>query len=216
MTITYLPLFPLPEVVLFPRTTMKLHIFEPRYLAMMDIVMAGEQRFALGQLREGYQSDYYGAPHVFKMATAVRILYADHLEDGRWNLMVEGIERILLRDEIQREPFRIGKFELIPEEIIPGEEKECFELAANIAATAEHIVDSQPQLKRLLSNLLNIHQHPSIVCDIIAGTLIADPYARQSALEETNILRRLRLVNIQLHHMIGRLEQSPVDQPGID
>lgn len=210
-----IPLFPLPGAVLFPRTHLPLHVFEPRYRMMMEAVVAGEQRIAIANLREGYQSDYFGAPPVHRVMTAARLLYADKLLDGRWNILVEGIERVELVGEPQQEPFRIGLVSPIREGIEESERAEVFTLTRKLAALAESIGEKVGEEGRPLINLVNTHMHPAVVCDIIASRLVSDSYARQCLLDERNILRRLRLLSIQMQNLVIQLREKGtlIDHP---
>lgn len=205
-----IPLFPLPETVLFPRTRMRLHIFEPRYRAMVESVMQGDQRFAICHLREGYQNNYFGHPPIHRMGTTARVLFADRLNDGRWNLAVEGVERIRIEMEVQESPFRVAKVSPLLEEVPPEHRDETFRLARELSTLAEAVADKVPDTRRVLSNLMNTHQHPAIVGDLIAGALISDPYARQSLLAEPNVLRRLKLIRVQMDHLIHELRENGI------
>ncbi len=207
----HLPLFPLPNVVLFPRTHLPLHVFEPRYRAMMDHAMEGDRRLGICHLREGYESEYFGSPAVFRIMTAARILYADKLDDGRWNILVEGIERVELKEELAPDPFRVGRVEPIAEEIPANERETTNEWMRRVAEAAETIADHLTNGKRVLSNLVNTHQHPAVVGDIVASALVMESYARQSILEEPNILRRLRLINIQLQLLAHELRETGIE-----
>lgn len=213
-----LPFFPLPDTVLFPRTHLPLHIFEPRYRQMIEDAMAGKQKIAIANLKEGYETDYFGAPPVYRMMTSARILIADKLEDGRWNILVEGIERVRLVEEVQQEPYRIGHLAPFVERAEEWERAEVIGMMRHVATVAESLGQHFDAARRVLSNLVNTHQHPSVVCDIIAGMLVKDPYSRQSLLEETNLYRRLQLLNIQLHQLADHLRANgiPVDIPALD
>jgi Lon protease-like protein len=94
-----IPVFPLPNVVLFPKTYLPLHIFEPRYRAMVsDAAMSG-QCIGMVLLKEGWETDYYGHPPVFSMGCVGRMASVQTLADGRSNILLQGLERF----EIERE-----------------------------------------------------------------------------------------------------------------
>ena len=94
-----IPVFPLPNVVLFPKTYLPLHIFEPRYRAMVsDAAMSG-QCIGMALLKEGWETDYYGHPPVFSMGCVGRLASVQPLADGRSNILLQGLERF----EIERE-----------------------------------------------------------------------------------------------------------------
>lgn len=88
-----IPVFPLPNVVLFPKTYLPLHIFEPRYRAMVsDAAMSG-QCIGMALLKEGWETDYYGHPPVFSMGCVGRLVSVQSLADGRSNILLQGLER---------------------------------------------------------------------------------------------------------------------------
>jgi uncharacterized protein len=94
-----IPVFPLPNIVLFPKTYLPLHIFEPRYRAMIsDAAMSG-QCIGMALLKDGWETDYYGHPPVFSMGCAGRLASVQTLADGRSNILLQGLERF----EIERE-----------------------------------------------------------------------------------------------------------------
>ena len=94
-----IPVFPLPNVVLFPKTYLPLHIFEPRYRAMVsDAAMAG-QCIGMALLKDGWETNYYGHPPVFSMGCVGRLASVQPLADGRSNILLQGLERF----EIERE-----------------------------------------------------------------------------------------------------------------
>ena len=88
------PVFPLPNVVLFPGVVCPLHVFEPRYREMVTDVLAGERLIALALLRPGWEAEYEGAPAVHEVACVGRVAAAEPLRDGRFNILVQGEERV--------------------------------------------------------------------------------------------------------------------------
>jgi len=94
-----IPVFPLPNVVLFPKTYLPLHIFEPRYRAMVsDAAMSG-QCIGMALLKEGWEADYYGHPPVFSMGCVGRLASVQPLADGRSNILLQGLERFEIENE---------------------------------------------------------------------------------------------------------------------
>jgi Lon protease-like protein len=91
--------FPLPNVVLFPKTYLPLHIFEPRYRAMVSDAAISGQCIGMALLKEGWEMGYYGHPPVFSMGCVGRLVSVQPLADGRSNILLQGLERF----EIERE-----------------------------------------------------------------------------------------------------------------
>jgi Lon protease-like protein len=101
-----IPVFPLPNVVLFPKTYLPLHIFEPRYRAMVsDAAMSG-QCIGMVLLKDGWETDYYGHPPVFSMGCVGRLASVQTLADGRSNILLQGLERFGIEREWYDKTYR--------------------------------------------------------------------------------------------------------------
>jgi Lon protease-like protein len=84
-----IPLFPLPGVVLFPGTLLPLHIFEARYREMVTDALAGERTIGMAMLKPGVDVDEGDSP-IFEVGGAGQIVESEELEDGRYNILLEG------------------------------------------------------------------------------------------------------------------------------
>jgi uncharacterized protein len=104
-----IPLFPLPNLVFFPRTRLPLHVFEPRYRRMVADAVAGDQRFGIVLLRPGWEADYFGAPPIYTCGTLGEIEQAVPLEDGRFNILVRGEVRFRVVGEVPGQPYRTAR-----------------------------------------------------------------------------------------------------------
>ena len=89
-----IPIFPLPNVVLFPSALLPLHIFEPRYRAMVADALESERLIGMVMLRPGWESHYDRTPDVYPIGCAGFITHADRLPDGRYNIMLRGTGEI--------------------------------------------------------------------------------------------------------------------------
>lgn len=103
-----IPLFPLPDVVLFPHVALPLHIFEPRYRKMVADALAGDRVIGMTLLRAGWERDYYGRPPVYDLGCAGRIEQHEALPDGRCNIVLRGLSRFRIVEEHAGEPYRLG------------------------------------------------------------------------------------------------------------
>lgn len=111
-----LPLFPLPNLVFFPRTRLPLHVFEPRYRKMVADAVASDQRFGIVLLRPGWETDYFGAPPIYACGTLGQIEQAVPLDDGRFNILVRGEVRFRVVGEIPGQPYRTARVIVQPEQ----------------------------------------------------------------------------------------------------
>jgi Lon protease-like protein len=90
------PVFPLAGALLFPRSQLPLHIFEPRYRAMTRDAMAGDRLIAMVQPR-----DHDEPPALFEIGCIGRIGSCEELDDGRFNLVLEGLCRFRIAREAE-------------------------------------------------------------------------------------------------------------------
>jgi Lon protease-like protein len=102
MKTTRLSVFPLAGALLFPRMHLPLHIFEPRYRAMVSEALARDRRIGMVQPR-----DERDPPTLFDVGCVGRIADVEALEDGRFNIVLEGLSRFtIVRELAVTTPFR--------------------------------------------------------------------------------------------------------------
>jgi Lon protease-like protein len=108
-----IPLFPLPGVVLLPGTLLPLHIFEPRYRAMVADALAGNRMIGMAMLKAGWEAAEDN-PAVHTVGGAGEIVESEELEDGRYNILLQGQFRYrIVREETVVTPYRTARVEEI-------------------------------------------------------------------------------------------------------
>lgn len=102
-----IPIFPLPGVILLPRTMLPLHIFEPRYRAMTADALAGDG--VIGMIQPTNAEGLEGNPEIYQTGCAGKIIEHQQLEDGRYMVTLEGLIRFRVKRELEtsNEPYRI-------------------------------------------------------------------------------------------------------------
>lgn len=112
-----IPIFPLPNVVHFPCTDLRLHIFEPRYRALVrDLRALDEQERLIGMvLMYGGEGDPEGSPPVYESGTAGLVRDIEYLPDGRSNILLEGQFRFRIEKELPASPYRRALVEPLTE-----------------------------------------------------------------------------------------------------
>jgi Lon protease-like protein len=106
-----LPLFPLPNVVLFPGVYLPLHIFEPRYREMVRDALGDDRIIGMTLLRPGFEAEYEGRPPIYPIGCAGLITHAESLPDGRFNIILQGLERFRVIREDYSRPYRVATVE---------------------------------------------------------------------------------------------------------
>ena len=112
------PLFPLPNVVLVPYGFLPLHIFEPRYRAMTRNALEGERLIGMALLKPGGESA--PTPPVHPVAGMGRVIRESKLEDGRFNLILYGVARVRVIEEIRSVPYRTARVDVLEDRPAEG------------------------------------------------------------------------------------------------
>ena len=106
-----LPLFPLSGAVLLPRARLPLHVFEPRYLAMIEDCLKSERRL-IGMIQPRGEGD---TPQLVRVGCAGRLTSFSELEDGRYMVTLTGVARFALADEVPGfVPYRRARVDYAP------------------------------------------------------------------------------------------------------
>jgi Lon protease-like protein len=109
-------IFPLPNVVLFPHVELPLHIFEPRYREMVADAIASDRMIGLALLRPGWDRNYEGTPPVYPLGCSGVITHVEALADGRFNIVLRGLERFRIVEEDPTRSYRRAIVEPVFEE----------------------------------------------------------------------------------------------------
>jgi len=135
------PIFPLPTVNLFPETTASYHIFEPRYIEMIESVLQGDGLLALGVLKPGYEDDYYGSPEIYPVGCLGRIQSYEKLENGKYNIVLEGLFRVGFGEVVKDNPFRVAELIELPE---ADAENEFIDEREDLLLRLNYLVEQSP------------------------------------------------------------------------
>src|SRR6476660_4883105 len=94
-----IPLFPLPNVVLFPSVCLPLHIFEPRYRQMVADALDGDRMIGIVLLKPGFEAEYEGQPPIYDVGCAGLITHAEKTPDSRYNIVLRGVGKFRVDGE---------------------------------------------------------------------------------------------------------------------
>jgi Lon protease-like protein len=182
-----IPLFPLPNVVLFPNVFLPLHIFEMRYRSMVADALAGDRIIGIVLLQPGYEAHYEGRPAIYQVGCAGVITHAEPLDDGRYNIVLRGLEKFRVLDEDASRSYRLATIEPC-DETTPEDDKVALRgqrqrLEALLAAAIER-TGGEPRFPPAVpdEDLINA----------LAQYLDFEPVERQALLERQGILSRCR------------------------
>jgi Lon protease-like protein len=106
-----IPLFPLPNFVLFPGLNVPLHIFEPRYREMITDVAQTHGIIGMMMLKGDWERDYYAYPDIYAIGCAGKIGALSRLPNGRFNLILQGLSEFRVVREIRQRSYRQAEVE---------------------------------------------------------------------------------------------------------
>jgi len=216
------PLFPLPNVVLFPRAILPLHIFEERYKAMTADALHGDGQVAMALLKPGWEKNYYQQPPIEPVVCAGRILSHERLADGTYNFLLEGVVRARIVREFEGKQYRVAELEALRETVVM--EVDLDEQRRRLAA----MFDETPlgrkgwatwggaiadQFRRIIRGPLPTAQ----IADLVAFNFLEDVALRQKLLAETDMRRRVEQTVDALASALATMEPAGREpEPGLN
>ncbi len=181
-----IPIFPLPNVVLFPNVFLPLHIFEPRYRQMVDDALNDDRIIGMVLLRPGWEANYDGRPPVYPIGCAGVITHAERLPDGRFNIVLRGMEKFRITGEDSAKLYRQALVEPVPEAAADGVRSEMRgerrRLEMLLVPQPEGSADTKVPSSMPDEDLVNA----------LAQYLEFDPVEKQALLERDGVLNRCR------------------------
>ncbi len=111
-----IPIFPLPNVVLFPYTYLPLHVFEPRYRDMVHDASSRGRCIGMAALKDGWEDQYEESPPIFEQGTVGRMVSVKKMSDGRYNIVLQGLRRCVYEEQEVSTSYRQAKISLLPED----------------------------------------------------------------------------------------------------
>ena len=203
-----IPLFPLPNVVLFPGVFLPLHIFEERYRALTRDALAGDRIIGMTLLRPGFEGDYEGRPAIYPVGCAGVISHSDRLPDGRYNIVLHGLSKFRIVEELTDGEYRRARIEPLTE--------------VTDAPARRAIKDMRRRIEALLLSALKATevQIPGSLSDedlvhALCQYLQFEPAERQALLECDGTVERARALT-EFLEMQALLAQHPTGRrPGV-
>jgi Lon protease-like protein len=197
-----LPLFPLPNVVLFPNVFLPLHIFEPRYRAMIADALASDRLIGMVLLRPGWERDYEGRPPVYATGCSGVITHAERLPDGRYNVVLRGLDCFRIVRENVELSYRRAIVEPVPERPLDHADRQAIHEARakieSILAQQVRTTDAKIPAAMADDDLVNA----------LAQYLDLEPLEKQALLEQPSLRARAASL-VQLLEMKLMISRTP-------
>ena len=196
-----IPIFPLPNVVLFPHVFLPLHIFEPRYRAMIGDAIDGDRIVGMSLLKPGWETAYEERPDIYPVGCAGLITHAERTADGRFNIVLRGLEKFRVVGEDGSRPYRLAHIEPIAEPAgaaLPDVRSERRRLEHLILASSEGGAPAEAITPPSMPD--------EDFINALAQYLQFDPLEKQALLEHPDALARCRSVIdlLEMKNLVGR------------
>jgi len=201
--------FPLPNLVMFPHVMQALHVFEPRYRAMVEEAVDDDRLIALGVLAPGWEQNYEGRPPLRSTACLCRIATHQRTKQGTHNVLLLGVRRLRLITELPpKKLFRVVEAELLddvePDAATPDAAADMQpELLSAFKRAMPKIPEAFGQIEHLLGSQISL----GMLADIVSYTVELDLETKMRLLAECDVFRRARL-------LLEAFTQRPAALPG--
>jgi hypothetical protein len=189
-----LPIFPLSNVVLFPRVKTPLHLFEPRYRQLARDVLQGERRIGMVVVRPEHVDEMPGDPPIYPIGCAGVITESQRLPDGRYNLVLLGEHRVLIVGEVppsESRLYRVAQVVRLPEPYPETERGRVARLRAAIVADVGILVrHAQPDRTHAFDPELFAGVDDETFVNAVANAFAFPAEEKQALLEAENVPER--------------------------
>jgi len=176
-----LPMFPLPNVVLFPNMLLPLYIFEPRYKKMIRDCLMGNRLLGIILLRKGWEKEE-GEPTPYDVGGLGQITKVIKLPDGNMNILVQGLVKVKTLEYLQvDEPYRIARVEALTDKFEPSEALAA--LAQRMVDMFKRVVSVRFEKPEELVHSLNLLSNLQDIAYFVVSNLGLDVHERQIILE---------------------------------
>ncbi|HEY3305946.1 MAG TPA: LON peptidase substrate-binding domain-containing protein [Candidatus Binatia bacterium] len=190
-----IPVFPLPNVVLFPKLRLPLHIFEPRYRQMVRDAITHGGLIGMALLRGDWEKDYYAHPEIYGVGCLGKIVGVTPLPDGRYNILLHGLTEYEIEEEVLGEtPYRQAKVAL-RDDLAAVETTAIASLQGEILELARGTIQEEdsPLLKILSDSTIDAATWLNLCC----FSFDIAPVEKQSLLEAKSLQERAaRLIDV--------------------
>ena len=198
-----LPVLPLKDTVVFPEAVTPLAIGQERSIKLVEDVVSGDRLLALVTVKDP-EADQPGWDDLHEVGTAAVIHKMIKVPDGTLRILVQGLKRSKLDRQVQTDPYLVGEFVELPDEVPETPEVEA--LTRNVQNLFARVIGLVPYLPEELQIAAANVDDPSALCNLVASTLRLKTDEKQRLLELTNVETRLREISAILNRELEVFE----------
>ncbi|MBI2058731.1 MAG: LON peptidase substrate-binding domain-containing protein [Nitrospirae bacterium] len=226
---TTVPVFPLPNVVLFPHTRMPLHIFEPRYLEMINNSLSGSRHIAMALLKPGWEPQYRGArtagrtrsaeegseggdpPEFCSIGCLGRIVAWEEQAEDRYNIVLLGVQKVEFGSTTHDRSYQEAPIRVLLDHL-PESPDFALRLRRTLTETARTLLSLQGQPQEQVDQMMSTTESMpmEVVTNWACFLLNIEPATKQSLLELDDVALRCEQVT---RIMVSRIESMSKSSP---
>jgi ATP-dependent Lon protease len=200
---TRLPILPLKETVVFPESLTPLAIGQERSIKLIDDVVSDDRLLALVTVRDP-SVEQPGWDDLYEIGTAALVQKLIRVPDGTLRVLVQGLSRIRVSEQLEDEPYLVGEVEPVPD--ILEESRELEALTRNVQNLFARIIGLVPYLPEELQVAAANVESPSALAHLVASTIRIKTDEKQRLLELDDVGERLREISAILNRELEVFE----------
>ena len=201
----HLPIFPLPNVLLFPNMVLPLHIFEERYKRMVSDCLQGDRLLGLFLLQQGWDAEG-GTPTPYNVGGMGRITRAARYPNGSMDILLSGLARVHVLRYVQEKPYLIAEVELWPDE--PDESAGVEALTRRMVGMFERFVIAKVGEGHELLKNLKLLASPIDLLHLVVTNMPLDVHEKQEILNLLPIDERITMMITFLNRELSAPSRS--------
>jgi Lon protease-like protein len=201
-------LFPLPNLVLFPHVVQPLHIFEPRYCEMLQESLDSDRLITMALLRPGWEKSPFGQPSISDFVCVGQILSHAPTEEGRHNIMLIGLARARIVEELESErSFRTARVELV-DDVYPAEGAvQRMKLQQSLLDVFRKFIPEGTLAQESFQQMLNSQMSLGMLTDLIGFSMSIPVPIKEQLLGMASVDARAKLL-VQCLRQMAETRQS--------
>lgn len=202
------PVFPLPDHVVFPGVPTPYRLFEPRYCELALALLekpAGSRRLAIPRLAKGWRDDYEAAPRFELVATVGRAAHLSALANGQFQMVFVGEDRVLLNEVASPHAFRLAQCREFGDVDSIRDTEASFEALVQATSALARVLGEPADV---LWTLLKDRDDPRRMVFMLASVMVQDASARQRFLASRRQSVRIDMLLEQVAGLIDLTRDS--------
>lgn len=210
-------LFPLPDLVMFPHVMQPLHIFEPRYRALLNDALDGDGLIAMSLLAPDWEADYERRPALLPHVCLGKVVTHQRLPDGRYNIMLLGSKRArIVQEAPAKGPYRTAEVEIVEEHYSAQGDADRSDLHAELTRRFQQALPLPNELKQAgpVHDLLASELPLAVLTDLVSFALPLDARLKCELLDEGDVDRRARMLLRALGSSLPQASRSTAANRG--